>query len=133
MVVSVISYTLGALGIKIILAKNGLFLWNFWFGSIYSFTASDFAQTYLGERLLKKYAKYQILRFVFFIIAIYVSGEASVAYQTTFSAFLESPSTQPYIGYWILGLSAGAFDTAYGYFRLKYRKEYNTTAPEPRT
>lgn len=126
-------YISGYVGLKTILGGNGLFLWNFWFGSIYSFVASDSAQTLIADRNMKKYAKYQFLRLGFFIGGIYISAEASLSYMATFNAFISSPSTLPYVGYWVWGLSAGAFVVPYLYFRWKYRKQPMEVAspPEP--
>jgi hypothetical protein len=118
-------YVLGYVGIRTILSKNGLFLWDFWFGSVYSFVISDFVYVMVVERR-KKYPKLlilQILRFAFFLAGIYASAEAVLFYSTTFNAFIDSQSTLHYVGYVVLGLSGGTFVVPYLYFRWKYSEK----------
>ena len=82
---------MGWVGIEVILSKNGLFLWGFIFGSIYSFVGSDYLQVMVGERMMKRYAKWEFLRLAFFIAGIYASAEATLAYTTVFQGFIDSP------------------------------------------
>jgi hypothetical protein len=135
LIVFVGSYILGYVGIQTILSRNGLFLWNFWFGSVYSFIVSDFVYVMVVERKFTKYKKYPFIRFTFFLIGIYASADAVLAYSITFNEFINSPTTLPWVGQWVLVLSGGTFFVPWVYYRWKYKEtkvEPPTTQPIPR-
>jgi hypothetical protein len=115
-----VSYELGVAGIRIIVGGNGLFLWSFWFGSVYSFVLSDWA-TVLLERRAEKYTRWPLLRIGFYLLGLYASSELTLAYSVTFDEFISNQSAVQWVGWVVLGLSAGALLIPYSYFRWKYK------------